>query len=139
MAAARRLLVFDGECGFCTSSARWVSVRWRGDARAVPWQTLDDGDLVAHGLTRAEASAAAWWLEPDGRSFRGHLAIAHALAAGSGWPARAGRILMVAPVRWLAAPLYALVSRLRRRLPGGTPACSRRDGAAERRSSESPR
>ena len=35
------LLIYDGSCGFCTSSARWPESRFRGPAHAVPWQKAD--------------------------------------------------------------------------------------------------
>lgn len=117
------LLVFDGDCGFCTSCARWIGARWRGGERAVPWQTLSAEELEAHSLTREQVRAAVWWIDEEGRRSSAHLAIAHSLIAGSGWPAVAGRVLLVPPFRWIAAAVYPLVARWRRFLPGGTPAC----------------
>lgn len=117
------LLIFDGDCGFCTSCANWVAARWAGDARAIPWQTLSDAKLAALGLTRSDVSAAVWWIDDRGEKFRGHAAIAESLSAGSGWSALAGRALRVPPVSWLAAAAYPLIARWRHRLPGGTPAC----------------
>jgi predicted DCC family thiol-disulfide oxidoreductase YuxK len=111
------VLVFDGECGFCTSAARRLGVR------AVPWQRLGDDELERLGLTEADARAAAWWVDDQGRSFRGHLAIAHALAAGGGIRAVCGGVLLTPPFRELARGAYPVVARLRHRLPGGTPAC----------------
>ncbi len=120
------LLIYDGECGFCTSCANWLAARWRGDARAVPWQALSDDELAGLSLTRDDLRAAVWWIDEDGRSSRAHVATARALIAGSGWTAIAGRVLLVPPFRWLAAAGYPLVARFRHRLPGGTPACAPR-------------
>ncbi|HUJ56151.1 MAG TPA: DUF393 domain-containing protein [Gaiellaceae bacterium] len=117
------LLVFDGDCGFCTSCANWIAARWRGDERAVPWQTLSDDELAAVSLTRDDVRSAVWWIDEGGRRSRAQLAIARALVAGSGWPAIAGRALLVPPFHWLAGAVYPLVARLRHLLPGGTPAC----------------
>ena len=119
-----QLLIYDGDCGFCTSSANWAASRWRQrDAEAVPWQFLTPQELAAHGLTEGDVSASVWWIDASGRPFRAHVAIGRALAAGSGWSAIAGRILLVPPFRWIAAVGYPLVSRWRHKLPGGTPAC----------------
>ena len=121
--AAAPLLIFDGDCGFCTSCADWVAGRWHGRARAVPWQFLRPDELAALGLTPVEVDAAVWWIDEHGVPSRGHRAVALALAAGSGWSAAAGRLLLVAPFRWIGAAVYPLVSRFRHLLPGGTPAC----------------
>ena len=101
----------------------WIAARWRGDARAVPWQRLSDDELAALGLTRDDVRAAVWWIDADGRRSRAHVATARSLIAGSGWTALAGRLLLVPPLRWLAAAGYPLVARWRHLLPGGTPAC----------------
>jgi predicted DCC family thiol-disulfide oxidoreductase YuxK len=100
-----------------------VAARWHGRVRAVPWQTLGPDELAGHGLTPEEARSAAWWIDAAGRCFHGHLAIAHALRAGSGWSALVGRVLLLPPFSWLGAAVYPLISRWRYRLPGGTPAC----------------
>jgi predicted DCC family thiol-disulfide oxidoreductase YuxK len=89
----------------------------------VPWQFLTAEELEAHGLTQNAVSSAVWWIDASGRPARGHVAVGRALAAGTGWSAIAGRILLAPPFRWIAAALYPLVARWRHRLPGGTPAC----------------
>jgi predicted DCC family thiol-disulfide oxidoreductase YuxK len=117
------LLVYDGDCAFCTASVQWISARWQAPARAVPWQELDPSRLRALGITRDEVAAAAWWIDESGRRSRGHLAIARALAAADGWRSICGRALLVPPLRWIAGCLYPLVVRWRHRLPGGSRAC----------------
>ncbi len=115
------MLIFDGDCGFCTSSARWVERRLPDDVEVVAWQFVDD--LGALGLTAEQANAKAWWITPEGDLRGGHLAIGESLRAAGGLWGVAGRIMLVPPFRWLARPVYALVSRNRHRMPGGTPAC----------------
>ena len=117
------MLIYDGDCSFCTSSANWVAARWRGRAKAIAWQTLAADELAALAFTPDDVRSAAWWIDDTGRRSRGHLAIAHALSAGTGWPAAVGRVLLVPPFRWIAAGVYPLIARWRHRLPGGTPAC----------------
>jgi LmbE family N-acetylglucosaminyl deacetylase/predicted DCC family thiol-disulfide oxidoreductase YuxK len=117
------LLVYDGDCGFCTTCARWVERHLATPARVVPFQQLDPGALGRLGLSAAEVRTAAWWVEADGRRRRGHRAIARALGScGGGW-AVLGRVLGAPPLSWLGVPAYSLMSRYRHRLPGGTPAC----------------
>ncbi|MDX6512789.1 MAG: hypothetical protein QOE36_2293 [Gaiellaceae bacterium] len=123
MANATPLLVYDGDCAFCTTLAEGIAARWRAPARAVAWQRLSNVELARLGLGLDDVRAAAWWVDDAGRLSRGHLAIAHALVAASGWRALWGRALLVPPLRWLGAAAYPLVARARFRLPGGTPAC----------------
>jgi predicted DCC family thiol-disulfide oxidoreductase YuxK len=119
----RGLLIYDGDCSFCSSSARWISARWKGPQQAVAWQHLSADQLRRLALTSDEVRSAVWWVDPFGSCSRGHLAIARALRAAHGWPSVVGQILLVPPFRWLAAGAYPLVARWRYRLPGGTPAC----------------
>jgi predicted DCC family thiol-disulfide oxidoreductase YuxK len=112
-------LVFDGDCGFCSTTARWYERHARTDVDVVAWQHLD---LDAAGLTEAEVTTAAYWLD-DGQKRRGARAVARALRECGPAYAAAGRLIDARPVRPAAAVGYALVSRFRHRLPGGTPAC----------------
>ena len=115
------LLVFDGDCGFCTSSARWIQRKLPEGVGVEPWQVLDLDEL---GLTVADVVGAAWWFSPAvPQPARGHEAIGWALAAASGVWGVVGRLIVRWPVCWLARPVYALVARNRHRMPGGTPAC----------------
>jgi predicted DCC family thiol-disulfide oxidoreductase YuxK len=114
------LLVYDGDCGFCTRSASWIARRLPPGCRAQPWQALDLGAL---GLTEAEVTTAAYWVEAEGRLRRGSDAVAAALvAAGGGWRL-VGLVLRVPPVSWLARGVYRVVAGNRHRLPGATEAC----------------
>lgn len=116
------LLVYDGDCGFCTRSARWVARRLPAGSPATvaPWQSLD---LRSLGLTPVDVASAAWWIDADGGKRRGHLAMAAALGRIGGRWAVVGRLLATPPVSWLARPVYALVARYRHRMPGSTDAC----------------
>jgi len=117
------LLIYDGDCSFCSSSARWITARWNGPEQAVARQHLSADDVERLGLTLDDVRDAAWWIDASGSRSRGHLAIARALRAAPGWPSVVGHILLVPPFRWLAAGVYPLIARWRHRLPGGTPAC----------------
>ena len=119
------LLIYDGDCSFCRSSARWITAHWHGPQRAVAWQHLSTDRLERLGLTLTDVRRAAWWVDPQSGNSRGHHAIARALQAADGWPSIVGQILLVPPFRWLAAGAYPLLARWRHRLPGGTPACRR--------------
>ncbi|WP_270888116.1 thiol-disulfide oxidoreductase DCC family protein [Pedococcus sp. 5OH_020] len=116
------LLVFDGDCGFCTTSvrvlSRWVDRRHRYDVR--PWQQLD---LGRYGLTEADCIEAAQFVREDGTVVAGHRAVAEGLLRGApGWRP-VGHLLLAPGLSFLAARAYAWVADHRYALPGGTPAC----------------
>ncbi len=112
------LLVYDGECGFCIRSARWIAARLPADARVEPWQSLELEEL---GLSRQDVEAAVWWIDGSGRDlrrFRGAEAIGRSLVSAGGAWGVVGLLIMHAPLCWLARPAYALVAANRHRLPG---------------------
>lgn len=115
------VLVYDGDCGFCTRSARWIEARLPLGYPVVAWQAIPD--LAALGLTEADVQRAAWWIDTDGRAHGGARAIARALIACRGAWSLVGWALLVPPISWLATLVYALVARYRYRLPGATDAC----------------
>jgi len=117
------LLVFDGDCGFCTSAARWAERGFHHGERAEAWQLVGSEALTSYGLTVDEVRSGAWWVNADGTLERGHRAVGRALQAGRGWRRAAGWTVLTPPTTWFAAGIYRLVVRWRYRLPGGTPAC----------------
>jgi predicted DCC family thiol-disulfide oxidoreductase YuxK len=121
----RPLLVYDGDCGFCTSTAEWIWRRWTSGASAVPWQELQPEGLNGLGLTEADVRREVWWIDASGGRVGGHRAVAAALGEAGGWWGAVGRVLTLPPVDPLARVGYGLVARWRHRLPGGTPACRR--------------
>jgi predicted DCC family thiol-disulfide oxidoreductase YuxK len=120
----RPTLIYDGDCGFCTSSATWVSRHWTGAASpvAVPWQELSVERVAELELDRDDFARSAWWIDGN-RVDGGSRAIARALQATHGPWAVAGWVLLVPPISWVAPLGYRVVAHHRHRLPGGTPAC----------------
>lgn len=114
------LLIFDGDCGFCTTSVDWMTRTLPGMPRSIPYQWAD---LDAYGLTPADGRAMVW-LVTDEEQFGGASAIAallrHQAAAA---PRFLGWLATVPPWSFGAELAYRLVARFRYRLPGGTPAC----------------
>ena len=124
MTSGTARLIFDGDCGFCTTSANWIEARWpKGcGATIVAWQSLSADDLAGWDLRTDDVQRAAWWIDEHGRH-DGAGAVAHALMAAGGLWGLVGRSLMTPPLSWLAPSGYRIVARYRYRLPGGTPAC----------------
>jgi predicted DCC family thiol-disulfide oxidoreductase YuxK len=116
------VLLYDGDCAFCTSCARLIERRVRPQAEVAPWQFAD---LDALGVSAEEAIAAALWIGVDGSVHSGHEALAAALKAGRPLWRPLGRLLLLPGISWLAAKGYEQVAANRYRLPGGTPACKR--------------
>ena len=119
-----RTLVYDGACGFCTTSADWISRRWpaEGGSIAIPWQLLSQDAVGELQLSHDDLARAAWWIDGDRRE-EGSRAVARALVAAGGLWAVAGWILLAPPISWIAPLGYRIVARYRYRLPGGSPAC----------------
>jgi predicted DCC family thiol-disulfide oxidoreductase YuxK len=114
------VLVYDGDCGFCTSCVHLLE-RIGPDAEIVAWQLTD---LASLGLTEEQAADAVQWVEVDGTARSGNEAIAGVLDS-AGWVWRiAGRTLLLPGISWIAARAYRLIADNRYRLPGGTPACA---------------
>jgi predicted DCC family thiol-disulfide oxidoreductase YuxK len=117
------VLIFDGECGFCTMAARRISAHFNAPATAVSWQQLGPDGLAAVGLTPMQAQQAAWWVGDDGRLSRGHRAVACALLEAGGWRRLLGRLVLAPGISWCAAGVYRIVVRYRQHLPGATQSC----------------
>jgi len=115
------LLVFDGDCGFCTRALGWLRL---ADRRKLietrPYQ--QPGVPESLGLTREQCGRSVQWRGADGTRAEGAEAIGAALseALGTDWPSRLYRVTS-GPQEWL----YEWVARNRQRLPGVTPWCAR--------------
>lgn len=122
----RPLLIFDGDCAFCTAAVDRLGRVLPAMPATTPYQWTD---LAAFGLTAADAEAKVW-LVAGGRRYGGAAAVAALLRHQ---PSAALRMLgwlgTVPPLSWLAELGYRLVARYRHLLPGGTPACRMPGGA----------
>lgn len=118
----RPVLLFDGDCAFCTSCVRLVERRIGPDGEIAAWQLAD---LAALGVSEEQAADAVQWIGADGSVRSGHEAIAAMLCSSGPIWRTAGRALLLPGISWAAARTYRLVATNRHRLPGGTPACER--------------
>jgi predicted DCC family thiol-disulfide oxidoreductase YuxK len=114
------VLIFDGDCGFCTSTSNFIKAKSSTPIEIHPWQFIDVGE---YGLTQAQVAAKVYFVA-KGVAYSGHEAFAQILIAQRNVMMRAiGHTLMAPPISWLARPGYWLVAKFRHKLPGGTPAC----------------
>ncbi|WP_344127919.1 DUF393 domain-containing protein [Saccharopolyspora halophila] len=115
----RPLLIYDGDCGFCTRSVR-AATRLPVRMRVLPWQ---EADLAELGTNEERARAEVLWVATSGRISGGAAAVADLLkACRVPWPLL-GRLMSAPLVRGLADRAYRWVADNRYRLPGATPAC----------------
>lgn len=115
------ILIYDGDCGFCSAAVGFARRRIHPALRAQAYQLTDLGAL---GLTRQRAAREVLWVQPGGRVSGGAQAVAGLLSDAGGRWAPAGALLRIPPLSWLAQAVYRLVAANRYRLPGGTPQCA---------------
>lgn len=114
------ILIFDGDCAFCTTCVQWIRRHLRRHPDIQPWQ---GADLESLGLTEAQCAQALQFVDGNARIHSGERAVARLLIqAGSGW-SLLGRFILVPGIRPVAGWIYRRVAANRHRLPGGTPAC----------------
>ncbi|RNL83630.1 thiol-disulfide oxidoreductase DCC family protein [Halostreptopolyspora alba] len=117
---ARPVLVYDGDCAFCTSSVEVAQRYLQPPVETLPYQ---HSQLTGPILRRAEDEVLL--LHPDGERVWGGADAAAVLLLASphrwAWPV--GWLLRLPGARAVAAAVYRLVARNRHRLPGGTPTC----------------
>ena len=113
-------LIFDGDCGFCTTSANFIVKESKPIVTAIPFQWAE---LQKFGLT-AEQTVKKVYLHVEGTNFAGHKAVAKLLRLQPNPALKLlGLISLLPPFNWSAAFLYWLTAKYRHKLPGGTPAC----------------
>jgi predicted DCC family thiol-disulfide oxidoreductase YuxK len=120
------VLVFDGDCAFCSSCARFGERYLRQTLASAGWTAVpfQFADLTALGVTEERAQREVLWVTPAGRVYGGASAVAKLLARTGGAWAYLGALLSLPPVRPVAELGYRWVARNRHRMPGGTKACA---------------
>lgn len=118
-AQALPVLIFDGDCGFCTTCARWGQRRF-GLTNVEPWQALD---LDALGVTEEACEQAVQWVGSDGTIRSGHRAVAASLKSSGRAASALGSVLEWPLISPLMAVAYRTIAKNRYRLPGSTDAC----------------
>ena len=113
-------LVFDGDCGFCTSVARHFEKRSFTPIEIAAWQLTD---LAALGLTPEQASEQVYLVTIDG-VFGGAECFAELMRIqGDPFHRLIAWGMRLPGIRRLSEWGYRQVAHNRHRLPGGTPAC----------------
>jgi predicted DCC family thiol-disulfide oxidoreductase YuxK len=119
--SARALLIFDGDCAFCTTWVNRLERLLPTFPPTTPWQWID---LDRYALSRDDVDRYAWVITP-GHQYAGHLAFSALLRMQPVAILRFfGHLLATPPFSFAAAFGYLIVAANRSRLPGGTPACA---------------
>ena len=119
---SRPTMLYDGACGFCTRTVELALDRLPDRVTWVPYQSVD---LAAYGVSEAEASRSVHLVDPSGRIEHGSAAMARVLVLSGGLWSVLGRVLLAPPVSLLAEGVCRVVTVVRGRLPGTTPALAR--------------
>ena len=115
------VLVFDGDCGFCTTVARHFEKRSLTPLTIAAWQLADLGAL---GLTETQASAQVYLVTERG-AFGGAECFAELMRIqGDPFHRFVAWGMRLPGIRKLFAWGYRRVAANRHKLPGGTPACA---------------
>jgi len=113
-------LIFDGDCGFCTTAANFAVRHSHFPITAVAWQLTD---VTEYGLL-TQQTADKVWLVVDGERYGGHEAVARILTLQRRpLSTLLGYLMLIPPMCAVSSLGYRLVARYRHKLPGGTPAC----------------
>ncbi len=118
---AELYLVFDGYCGFCTRSIRWIRQIDRHD-RITTLAGQAEGTFARTAVSPADAERASWAITTDGRRIAGAPAIglAVSVALGSRIPMLAWRLPGVSRI---LDRVYRWIADNRRRFRGDQPWC----------------
>lgn len=121
MSLARAVLLYDGDCGFCTAAAHTFARRLHSRAQTRPWQPEDE---LTHGVTPAEAEAEIHFVTIHGSVLGGADAVLAWWRTSPGPWALVGRVLQLPGLVQLSRLGYRIIARNRHALPGGTAACA---------------
>ena len=118
--AETSILIFDGDCGFCTTTANWIKKNSRVALEIAPYQWTE---LGLYGLTPEEAAAKVQVVVGD-KVFAGHYCMSKLLLIQPNILLKLVGAVMVLPgLDSISARVYEWIAANRQKLPGGTPAC----------------
>lgn len=100
----RDIVVYDGDCGVCEASARWIE------------RNIVGIDVVSHYEYGVEELGSVWFID-EHKNYEGADAVAHILMLSLSSPIRiAGRVLTWPVIRLVAAGVYRVIARNRRHI-----------------------
>ena len=119
---ARAVVIYDGQCEFCTRQAH----RMAGGGRSIVLRSFHDPGVLDDypGLTFEMCMEGMKLIDPHGKIFDGAEAVIHAIAIRHRFAGAIPLLLYNTPgVRWIADRVYAWVARNRYRIMGRSEEC----------------
>jgi predicted DCC family thiol-disulfide oxidoreductase YuxK len=113
-------VIYDGDCAFCSTAARFAQ---RRIAKNLSYQPYQFADLTALHLTQLQCQQALQFVKNNKLS-SGHNAVIGILISGNLFFKLLGLILKLPLVNQLAKLGYHWIAKNRSKLPGGTPTCN---------------
>ncbi len=101
------LVLYDGECGFCTSCVRFARRRVRPDATFAPWQ---GHDIASVGLTPEQCSTALQFVSTSGEVSSGSRAVTAMLRTAPAPWTWLGFVGDAPGIAWVADVAYRTVA-----------------------------
>ncbi|MBK6871362.1 MAG: DUF393 domain-containing protein [Kineosporiaceae bacterium] len=115
--------LYDGDCGFCTASARWLQRHVRPAVPIVPWQgepahvTDPLRDQLARSVVLLDATQQL-------RATAGNAVAILVTTSPHRWARWTGHAMRLPLVRLVVELIYRVIAANRYRLPGATASCA---------------
>ena len=114
------IVIYDGDCAFCSSAARFAQRRVAPELIYSPYQF---SELAKYGITTAQAQSSLKFVTDSGEVLSAHVAVSQIMQNGNKFWKLLGIITTLPIIRSLADLGYRLTAKYRHKLPGGTPTC----------------
>jgi len=114
------IVIYDGDCAFCSSAARFAQARVAPNLNYSPYQFTE---LAKYGITTEQAQSSLKFVKANGEVLSANCAVSQILLSGNKVWRLLGMITTLPIIRSLAALGYEVTAKYRHKLPGGTPTC----------------
>jgi predicted DCC family thiol-disulfide oxidoreductase YuxK len=121
ISGVRPILIYDGDCAFCSSTIRLLQRFMRTHPPMEPFQFTE---VSNYGLTKQECATEIKFVDLEGDIHGGEAAFKKLFFEAGGVWRLFGGLLALPMVRQASGVVYRWVAKNRHSLPGGTPTCS---------------
>jgi len=115
------ILIYDGDCAFCSSTIRILQKFMKQPPPMEPFQFIDTQQF---GLSKQQCSEEIKFVDKSGQVHGGEAAFKKLFFEAGGFWKIFGGILATPVIRQISGVVYRWVAKNRHTLPGGTPTCS---------------